>query len=162
MASVIGIDPGLSGALALITDNRLITAIDMPVWNLHGKNCVDTRELETNIWELIHHEDAHNDPLIVLEKAQPVILKDRVPSPASQFSFGRTFGMIEAICWGTGLKVHYIRAGDWKRKAILLKAPKDASLDRARQLFPERADLFTRKKDHDRAEAALIGHYGAP
>lgn len=37
---------------------------------------------------------------------------------------------------------------------------KNASRGRAQQLFPRQAELFSRKKDIGRADAALIAYYG--
>jgi crossover junction endodeoxyribonuclease RuvC len=48
----------------------------------------------------------------------------------------------------------------WK-KHFKLPADKEASRALALPLFPATAEHFARKKDHGRAEAALIARYGS-
>jgi hypothetical protein len=49
----------------------------------------------------------------------------------------------------------------WKKQAGLIKASKGASVDLARELWPDNSDDFKYKTaDEGRAEAALIARYG--
>jgi crossover junction endodeoxyribonuclease RuvC len=55
--------------------------------------------------------------------------------------------------------VRHATPSRWK-KALGLNGEAEASRARAIETWPNRADLFARKKDHNRAEAALLGLYG--
>src|SRR3990167_3121570 len=88
---------------------------------------------------------------------------------ASMMSLGDTVGAIRGVIAARGLPIEWITPKDWK-KHFGLKAPpeendakrsamiKELARARAIQLYPE-VD-FHRKKDHNRAEAALIARYG--
>ena len=158
--NVIGVDPGKDGAMALLCDGKLITTSDIPLWNVDGKKCVDPRQLEQDIEELLAMAEAENPSgtsIIVLEKAQVMPRQ----GGASGFEYGRTNGIIEGVCWNARVPMYYVRPNNWKKRAKLGK-DKDDALDRARQMFPHLCDEFRRKRDHDRAEAALIAVYGMP
>jgi crossover junction endodeoxyribonuclease RuvC len=81
---------------------------------------------------------------------------------ASSFSFGRGLGIWEGIL--SALAVPYVKVAPqtWK-KVMMADAPhdnKDASRIIASRLFPQMEGYFTRKKDHNRAEALLMAEYG--
>ena len=81
------------------------------------------------------------------------------------FAFGRSRGVVEGTLASAGVIIQFTTPAAWKRKAGI--APGRENKDRARSLaiarWPDRADLFARAKDIDRAEACLIGagHFGA-
>lgn len=69
--------------------------------------------------------------------------------------------MVEGILHGLGIRVELVRPHVWKAKVGgLTGKDKDASRERACQLYPFAAEHLTRKKDHDRAEALLLAHLG--
>lgn len=74
---------------------------------------------------------------------------------SSSFKFGRSLGLVEGVCDGLGIPVQWVTPNRWK-KAMRLGADKEASRQLAIRRWPEQAALFARKKDHGRAEAALI------
>jgi len=53
--------------------------------------------------------------------------------------------------------IDIVQPKDWKRRMMLLGAQKDDSIDLALTLYPEMADALKYKKNHDLAEAILIG-----
>jgi crossover junction endodeoxyribonuclease RuvC len=78
---------------------------------------------------------------------------------STSFSFGKTTGMtIGVLC---GLKIPYlsIHPAVWK-KTFGLSTNKDDSRFKAVELFPDARGYFARKKDHNRAEAALLAVHG--
>lgn len=149
MPLVLGCDPGLSGALALVeTDGpQLSEILDMPVIR-YGKAAVidgarildwlDGREIAA-----IVVEDVHSMP------RQGV---------ASMFAFGRALGGVEAVLTAVGAPITHVRPQAWKKRAGLGRE-KAGSLDLARLRFGPREE-FRRKKDEGRAEAALIALFG--
>jgi crossover junction endodeoxyribonuclease RuvC len=149
----IGIDPGLSGAIAVLTDDSL-QIHDMPVMtvdrNGKAKRQVSANEL-AELLNLYAGKDCH-------------VYVERVSAMAGQgvtsvFSFGRSFGMIEGILAALKMPVTFVAPATWTR-AIGRSPGKDASRARAMELFPEHQDLFKRVKDDGRADAALIAHWG--
>lgn len=139
---VVGIDPGLTGAVAYFVDGELMGLFDMP--NYDGR--VDARELFLRLREwgrpyMVVIEDVHSMP------GQGV---------ASSFKFGRSVGAIEAVVGALSYPHTRLTPQKWKQKMGLIGKDKDASRGMARELWPLYADKFARKKDDGRAEAALI------
>lgn len=155
---VIGIDPGINGALVISWANHgfisPIEAIDMPVFNRprQKKKEIDPYALFT----LFSRFDQENTS---------VFLEQVHSSPqqgvTSAFNFGQGFGLLRGLLVGCGLMIHPVRPQEWKAYHGLLKTEKDA----ARQLCFEKYSSFSdrfllRKKDVDRADALLIAEYG--
>ena len=149
----IGIDPGLSGAIAVLTDDTL-QIHDMPVMtvdrNGKAKRQVSANEL-AELLNLYAGKDCH-------------VYVERVSAMAGQgvtsvFSFGRSFGMIEGILAALKMPVTFVAPATWTR-AIGRSPGKDASRARAMELFPNYEYFFKRVKDDGRADAALIAHWG--
>jgi crossover junction endodeoxyribonuclease RuvC len=149
----IGIDPGLSGAIAVLTDDSL-QIHDMPVMtvdrNGKAKRQVSANEL-AELLNLYAGKDCH-------------VYVERVSAMAGQgvtsvFSFGRSFGMIEGILAALKMPVTFVAPATWTR-AIGRSPGKDASRARAMELFPNYEYFFKRVKDDGRADAALIAHWG--
>jgi hypothetical protein len=79
---------------------------------------------------------------------------------SSTFKFGTAYGILQGVVAALEIPVHFVMPGRWK-KHFGLSAEKEESRARALQLWPSRSDLFSRKKDHGRAEAALLARYFA-
>lgn len=145
---IIGVDPGKSGALALLHHaGQLLSTIDMPVvGNIISPVLLDqalqiaTAPFLATAFEAVI-EDVHAMP------------KQGV---SSVFSFGRSLGVVEGVLAGQGWALHYVSPAKWK-KQLGLSNDKGMSRRRAIELWPAKADLFKRVKDDGRAEAALIG-----
>jgi hypothetical protein len=58
------------------------------------------------------------------------------------------------------LSATFVRPRRWRRFHLIGAAP-DAARQRAMQLYPALAPLLARKRDHHRADALLLGHYGS-
>lgn len=76
------------------------------------------------------------------------------------FRFGEVYGAIQGILAANFITTHTIPPQRWK-KEMGLDSDKQGSLDMAIETFPHEEDMFRRKKDADRAEAALLALYGA-
>lgn len=138
---IVGIDPGLTGAIALLHDSVLQDVVDMP----HYDGRVDCQALAAQLMtyqpDVIVVEDVHSMP------------KQGV---ASSFKFGRSLGAIEGAIGALSLPHVKLTPQRWKQKMGLLKKDKDASRGLARELWPHKADEFKLKKHDGRAEAALM------
>jgi crossover junction endodeoxyribonuclease RuvC len=152
MARILGIDPGLDGALALFTTAGELVVEDMPLLTTDrggkSKRQADVRALADLIRSM---QPSH----AVIERvgAMP---KQGV---ASSFAFGRIAGQIEGVVATLGIPVTYIRPLTWRR-AFNVTPGKDGSRLRASELLPVCADRFRRKRDDGRAEAALMALWG--
>lgn len=76
------------------------------------------------------------------------------------FRFGRAYGASLGVLAALRVPTHLVSATKWKR-LFGLDADKEKSRPLALRLWPDRSDLFGRKRDHNRAEAALLARYGA-
>lgn len=146
----IAIDPGTSGAIALLDGRALIDVWDIPV--------VEVTRGKTKRKEIAAQLLA--DELREFQ-AKATVVVERVHAMPKQgvtsvFGFGRSFGVIEGVIAGLGMPIQYVTPAEWK-KALRLGRDKEDSRAMALQVWPEMSRHFARKKDADRAEAALIG-----
>jgi crossover junction endodeoxyribonuclease RuvC len=79
---------------------------------------------------------------------------------SSAFRFGRACGAIDAVVAVCGVPIHYITPQRWKKYHGLKGSDKEQSRAKALQLAPELSSVLERKKDHGRAEAALLAMFG--
>jgi crossover junction endodeoxyribonuclease RuvC len=79
---------------------------------------------------------------------------------SSTFKFGTAYGILQGVVAALEIPVHFVAPGRWK-KHFGLTSDKEQSRARALQLWPGQSDLFARKKDHGRAESALLARYFA-
>jgi crossover junction endodeoxyribonuclease RuvC len=145
----IGIDPGITGAIAAIDDQAQVElCADLPVIRSGKLAWIDANELTTLLMTARNGRPAR----IIVERAQSM------PGQgiSSTFGYGVVLGSILAACQRIAVPLDLVPAAVWKR-AMGLDSQKAGSLDRARLQFPT-AEL-DRKKDHNRAEALLIAEY---
>jgi len=148
MAVIIGIDPGLSGALAALDYNtgNIVDLTDMP----HADGRVTTALLAE--WALLAVA------AVGIEKV------GSMPGQgvASTFKFGAAWGAVHGAFGAHRHRIIDVRPQAWK-KEYGIKGGDKAAKDKARRLAAERwpadAGLFARAKDDGRAEAALIAEY---
>ena len=79
---------------------------------------------------------------------------------SSMFQFGRGVGMLEGCLAALEIPVTYISPQGWQ-KAVGARAGKDGNRQRAAEIFPAYAHMFSRVKDDGRADAALMAWWGA-
>lgn len=159
MKYFIGIDPGLTGAIAKIGyDGEFIGLMDMPTIESPGSCGFVKRSVysvDINLHLDIHFSHANAaDTLICIEKvtARPN------QGVSSVFSLGHSMGVIEGIARLYDAPIEYVTPQKWKKYYSLGKDKND-SLIVARKLFPDILDLLRRAKDHNRAEALLLANY---
>jgi len=151
MGLLIGIDPGVSGAIAVVGDGR-IACRDMPTVEINGKRRVCPAGL-TAALQAIRHE-GHSVEMVILEHVQGV----QGTGATSAFSFGRSFGVVEGVLSGLFLRHALVRPQVWT-KALGVSRDKGSHRAAAARLWPQHADLFARVKDDGRADAALLCHW---
>ena len=150
----IGIDPGITGAIAIL-DNSLecVGLEDMPVMQL-GMN---HQQVNAPALAKILRHYATLDALdydVYLEQV------NAMPGQGvtSMFNFGMGYGMIIGICGAAGYSLRLVKPSVWKRTAGLIGHPKDAARTLAQQIYPG-VDLSL-KKHIGRADALLIARFG--
>lgn len=148
---ILGIDPGISGAIAWVSDDgHLIRVADMPTIEVHGKKKVSPQQLVAMLEE--------HDDLIRLVAVEDVgAMKGN--GAVSMFNFGYGAGILAGVCAGLKLPVALYRPAVWKRAAGV-PADKGSARQMAQRFWPGCRD-FDRAKDDGRAEAALLARWVA-
>ena len=146
---VYGVDPGISGAIArLDLMEGLLEVYDMPVMEVNKKKQVNA-QLVTDI---------------CAEQHAPVYIEKVGAMPgqgvASMFNFGKSYGILIGCAAGLKMETTLVTPQMWQ-KALKCQKGKDGNRQRACELFPNYAQLFARKKDDGRADAALLAYYAA-
>ena len=152
-ATVVGIDPGLTGGIAVISGATSTVVIEaMPV----AAHEVDFVRLAFVLRSLNAEQNAH----VFLERAQAFSKMGIV----SAFNYGASYWGIRAIC--ATLKIPYtlVAPAKWHRALIVGKdgSPKDRALRTCLQLFPD-VDLIIGKgkKCHEGVvDALLVAEFG--
>jgi crossover junction endodeoxyribonuclease RuvC len=144
---ILGIDPGISGAIAFYFPDHpeRISVEDMPI--VAGE--VDAVTLAKRI-------SAMAPDVAILERV------NAMPGQgvSSTFKFGRSYGVVIGVIGAATIPLHLVTPAKWKGH-LRLSSDKEMARALALRLFPACSDHFKRKKDHGRAEAALIARYGA-
>ncbi len=171
-AIYIGIDPGLTGAIAVIRENGA-TVTDLQ--SIDGQLDLKQLRAEMFIAKVQHQEEVY----IVIEDVHS--MPDQ--GVASSFKLGRTYGRIEGLVYyfaqiWDGLII-YVSPQRWKNSfGLINKRPKGSpkltkaesekrrreGKTRARELaaeiFPGIAESVARVKDDGRADALLLAEWG--
>lgn len=163
---VIGIDPGLTGAIAIIRGGQAVIA-DIPTLPLDGGGLVSRRVDGRRLAEIVRHHCPAGDAVQVCCEAVGV-MGGQNNAVQTQGSLMRSLGAIEAVFDVLRWPCLMVRAQAWQAHYGLVgkKAEKrdrgamPAAIVKARDLYPSAASLLTRVKDHNRGEALLIAHYG--
>lgn len=158
MTTVLGIDPGLTGAVAVIDPNGLRTVFDIPTMdrpNIGPKARVKRQCDGRALAELLRsHHDPRDAALIVLEDVR--MMGGVNNAMQAQEALVHTRGVIEGVLAAKGYVVTVVSPQEWKR-FYGLKADKTQCLDLARKLYG--VDHLKRQKDHNRAESMLIARW---
>ena len=170
MSIVVGIDVGLTGAVAFLDSSRqvLLDVIDMPVDRIAVNDSKD-RGRVSDVRLLAILAGARGAHAFIEEpEGRPIAFRDkatgqrmaRQPGAAGMLSLGTSYGIARCACTASGLVLTNVRPGAWKR-SLGISGSKDDSRRRAAELFPDFAHMFALKKSDGRAEAALIALWGA-
>ena len=146
---ILGIDPGISGALAWVSDDGfLLSAMDMPTLEVNGKMKVNPHILASDL---------------SFRKPKIAVIEDVGAMPgqgvSSMFNFGYSAGILAGVCAGLGIPTVFYRPAVWKRQAGV-PTDKGAARQQAQRFWPG-SRAFDRVRDHGRAEAALLARWVA-
>ena len=151
---IIGIDPGLSGAIAILENNKIKELFEMPVMPEGKKN---KRQLNSaQLVKLLKDNfDKKEEISVVVEQV------NAMPGQGvtSMFNFGQTFGAIKGVCAALGLPIFFVRPAKWKKHFELINSSKDASRTKVIEMYPSISDKLSKKKDVNKSDAVLIARY---
>ncbi len=151
---IIGIDPGLSGAIAVLDDLKIFDMFDMPIMSegKKNKNQLNSAQLVSILKKNILPD---NETFVIVEQVSAMPGQ----GVTSMFNFGQTFGAIKGICASLNLPIFYVRPAKWKKHFDLINASKDASRTKVIEMYPSISDHLRKKKDVNKADAILIARY---
>jgi crossover junction endodeoxyribonuclease RuvC len=154
---VLGIDPGLTGAIALldlsVSRGEITLRIeDMPILKTGSRGRSRNQVVEQGLANLVRDM-----------KPEQAFLEQVHSMPrqgvASTFTFGLSYGIVRGVLAGLNIPITLLTPQKW---GALVQLPRgdDASRVRASQLFPAEAGRFVAKSAHGRSDAALIALAG--
>ena len=151
---IIGIDPGLSGAIAILEEKKVLGIYDMPVMaeGKKSKRQMNSAQLVSIIKQNTKLDD---EVAIVVEQV------NAMPGQGvtSMFNFGQTFGAIKGVCAALELPIFFVRPAKWKKYFELLNSSKDASRTKVIEMYPALSNQLSKKKDVNKSDAILIARF---
>ena len=153
---IIGIDPGIAGAICFFSNGNVIDVIDMPTMAEGKKNKkqVNGRQIFNEI-KFVKNKFLNEDIEVVVEQVSAMPGQ----GVTSMFNFGQSFGVLKGICSAMQLSMYFVRPAKWKKYFGLIKTEKDASRTKVIEIFPYISSQLSRKKDSNKADAVLIASF---
>ena len=151
---IIGVDPGLTGAIAILDGNKVINLFEMPVMAEGKKN---KRQLNSAQLVSIIKENIKN-------KEETAVIVEQVNAMPGQgvtsmFNFGQTFGAIKGVCAALELPIFFVRPSKWKKHFELINSSKDSSRTKVIEMYPSLSNQLSKKKYVNKSDAILIALY---
>ena len=153
---IIGIDPGINGAICFFKKGKVIDVIDMPTIAEGKKNKrqINCQQVFNEIFSKIQKDPTENIKVVV-EKVSAMPGQ----GVTSMFNFGQSFGAIKGICAAMQLPIYFVHPAKWKKYFDLINSQKDASRTKAIEIFPKISSVLSKKKDANKADAILIASF---
>lgn len=153
---IISIDPGITGSICFFEDGKIIDLIEMP-------NMADGKKKKRQV----NGAQIYNEILLrtkdIDKKNIKVVIEQVSAMPGqgvtSMFNFGQSFGVLKGICSAMQLSMYFVRPAKWKKFHNLINSEKDASRTKAIEIFPYISTQLSKKKDVNKADAALIASF---
>ena len=153
---IIGIDPGISGAICFFEKGEVKEIIDMPFMadGKKNKKQINGQQVFNEISNRIKNIEK-KDIIVVIEQVSAMPGQ----GVTSMFNFGQSFGVLKGICSAMQLSMYFVRPAKWKKYYGLIKTEKDASRTKVIEIFPSISNQLAKKKDSNKADAILIANY---
>ena len=151
--NLVGIDPGISGAISILRDGNISMVVDMPTMTegTKSKKQINAAELANILTkENISHEDR-----VILENVSAMPGQ----GVTGMFSFGQSFGVIKGVCAALKLPIFFVRPSKWKKHFELINSSKDSSRTKVIEMYPDLSNQLTKKKDVNKSDAILIARF---
>ncbi len=151
---IIGIDPGLSGAIAILENNKVLNIFDIPVMSEGKKN---KRQLNSALLVNLIKENINKEEEVAVIVEQVNAMPGQ--GVTSMFNFGQTFGALKGICAALELPIFFVRPSKWKKYFELINSSKDASRTKVIEMYPKLSSQLSKKKDVNKSDAILIARF---
>jgi len=153
---IIGMDPGISGAICFFENGEVKEIIDMPNMadGKKNKRQINGPQLYNEISSRIKNTPK-KEIVVVIEQVSAMPGQ----GVTSMFNFGQSFGVLKGICSAMQLSMRFIRPAKWKKYFGLIKTEKDASRTKVIEIFPYISSQLSKKKDSNKADAILISSF---
>ena len=151
---IFGIDPGISGAISILENKKIIEIFDMPTM-IDGKK--NKKQVNGSQVTNIIKENLVKDKEIVVVVEHVNAMPGQ--GVTSMFNFGQTFGAIKGVCAALGLPIFFVRPSKWKKHFELINSSKDSSRTKAIEMYPSLSDDLAKKKDVNKSDAILIARF---
>tara|TARA_B100002051_G_C16269800_1_gene408347 strand:+ start:71 stop:562 length:492 start_codon:yes stop_codon:yes gene_type:complete len=151
---ILGIDPGLSGAIAILENKKVISLFDMPVMAEGKKNKKQLNSAQ--LVNIIKDNTVEKDEVAVVVEQVNAMPGQGV---TSMFNFGQTFGAIKGVCAALKLPIFFVRPSKWKKYFELINSSKDSSRTKAIEMYPSLSSQLAKKKDVNKSDAILIARF---
>lgn len=154
MRYFIGIDPGKTGAIAIITDDGREAVYDFGPEALTALSDLWARK------RAVEAMGKEMEVFAMVEKPFAGSPEGRKQGATSMLNYGAAYGQakgwLEAYC----IPFEEVHPATWKAKMGMRGKDKEFSRAKAMQIFPALAGTrLKRKLDHNRAEALLLAEY---
>ena len=153
---IIGIDPGISGAICFFQNGEITDIIDIPSMadGKKNKRQINSQQVFNEISQRIFN----------IPKKEIIVVIEQVSAMPGQgvtsmFNFGQSFGVLKGICSAMQLSMYFVRPAKWKKYYGLIKTEKDASRTKVIEIFPYISSKLSKKKDSNKADAILIANF---
>jgi hypothetical protein len=158
----IGIDPGTTGAVALLSPNGDVRFYDTPTTQVRvGKK--NRAVYDVVAMRRILRDFELLDPTVTIEEVHAMPKNGGCGNFSSGYGFGLWVGLLTAF----GYPFTTVQPLRWKKILGIKHAAGSSDADKknsdrmlACRLFPKAADQMNLVKHHGRADALLIGEYG--
>lgn len=154
MSYLIGIDPGVSGAVVILQSRERPEPIEwmrMPTLKVGKSTRVDCAALTRFLQNAFEPAEAFVEQVHAM----------RGQGAASMFTFGHAAGSVEGMLAALAIPVTLVTPQRWKKGAGLIGSDKDAARSRAIRLWPRWGALGKKGEGQALADAALIARFGA-
>ena len=153
---IIGIDPGIKGAICFFKKGKILEVLDMPTMPVGKKNKsqVNGSQIYNEIQKRIINEDK-KDIKVVIEQVSAMPGQ----GVTSMFNFGQSFGVLKGIFSAMQIPMDFVWPVKWKKYYNLINTQKDSSRTKAIEFFPYISSKLSRKKDANKADAILIASF---
>lgn len=162
---IIGIDPGLTGAIAIYTPKIEVwyTALLPTIRVNKNKRRLDSRELSRMLKRYAEVAECNlgsTEYLAIVEDVHSMPKQ----GVASSFNFGKTYGQIVGVLDALDIPAEYVTPQRWKKEVLVgTKRDKEAAINYVKQRFPHLSLLASAKskKDSDGiADAVCLAEFG--
>ena len=140
---IIGIDPGINGAICFFKNGTIIDLLDMPTMSVGKKNKsqVNGSQIFNEVQKVTLNENK-KEVLAVIEQVSAMPGQ----GVTSMFNFGQSFGVLKGVFSAMQIPMDFVTPVKWKKFFNLINTNKDSSRTKAIEIFPYISSKLSKKK----------------